>query len=42
MTGTFTIRQSDYGITPASSVGGLAKVADELEIYAELILSPAK
>ncbi len=38
MTGSFSIRQSDYGIKPYSAVGGLAKVADELEISGDLVL----
>jgi polyisoprenoid-binding protein YceI len=41
MTGTFTIRQTDYGIRPYSAAAGLAKVADELEISGELVLKPA-
>jgi polyisoprenoid-binding protein YceI len=41
LTGTFTVRQTDYGIKPVVAVGGLAKVADELEITSELSLRPA-
>jgi polyisoprenoid-binding protein YceI len=41
MTGSFTMRQTDYGITPYSAAGGLARVADELEIAGELVLTPA-
>jgi len=40
MTGSFTIKQTDYGISPYSALGGLAKVADELEITADLVLRP--
>jgi polyisoprenoid-binding protein YceI len=40
MTGSFSLRQTDYGMTPYSALGGLARVADELEISAELSLSP--
>jgi polyisoprenoid-binding protein YceI len=40
MTGSFTLRQTDYGIEPYSTAGGLAKVADKLEISGELILNP--
>jgi polyisoprenoid-binding protein YceI len=40
MTGTFSIKQSDYGIKPYSAAGGLAKVADELEITGDLVLKP--
>jgi polyisoprenoid-binding protein YceI len=39
LTGSFTIRQSDHGITPYSALGGLAKVADELEISGDLVLT---
>jgi polyisoprenoid-binding protein YceI len=42
MTGSFTLRQTDYGITPYSALGGLAKVADELEIWGDLVLKPAR
>jgi polyisoprenoid-binding protein YceI len=41
MTGSFTLRQTDHGITPYSALGGLARVADELEIQGDLILTPA-
>jgi polyisoprenoid-binding protein YceI len=40
-TGTFTIKQTEYSIKPYSAAGGLAKVADELEISGYLILKPA-
>lgn len=40
--GSFALKQTAYGMTPYSAAGGLAKVADELEIYAELLLSPGK
>jgi polyisoprenoid-binding protein YceI len=40
ISGTFTIRQTDYGIKPYSGAGGLAKVADELEISGDLVLKP--
>jgi polyisoprenoid-binding protein YceI len=39
-TGTFTIRQTDHGIKPITAVGGLSKVADELEMAGELFLRP--
>jgi polyisoprenoid-binding protein YceI len=42
LSGSFTIKQSHYGMTPYSAAGGLAKVADELEISAELLLNSAK
>jgi polyisoprenoid-binding protein YceI len=41
MTGTFTIKQTDYGMKPVSAAGGLAKSADELEISADLAFRPA-
>jgi polyisoprenoid-binding protein YceI len=41
LTGTFTVRQTDHGIKPVTAVGGLARVADELEIIGELSLRPA-
>jgi polyisoprenoid-binding protein YceI len=40
MTGTFSIKQTDYGIKPFSAAGGLAKVADELEISGDVVLKP--
>jgi polyisoprenoid-binding protein YceI len=42
MTGSFTIRQTDYGMTPATAAGGLAKSADELTIWGDLVLTPAR
>jgi polyisoprenoid-binding protein YceI len=41
LTGSFTIKQTDYGIKPASAAGGLARAADELTIMGDLILQPA-
>jgi len=41
LTGSFTIKQTAHGITPYSAFGGLAKVADELEVFGELVLVPA-
>jgi polyisoprenoid-binding protein YceI len=34
----FNILQSTYGITPFSALGGLARVADRLEIWGDLVL----
>lgn len=34
--GSFTIKQSDYGIKPYSTFGGLVSVADELKIFGDL------
>src|SRR5262249_55395160 len=42
LSGSFAIKQTVYGVTPYSAAGGLAKVADELEIVGELLLGPAK
>jgi len=42
MTGSFPILQTDYGVTPYSALGGLAKVADKLEIYGEVMLKAGK
>lgn len=36
--GRFTLRQTDYGMTPYSSLGGLAKIADELTIWGDLLI----
>jgi polyisoprenoid-binding protein YceI len=41
MTGSFPLRQTEYGIKPYSAAGGLAKVADELQIMGDLVLTPA-
>jgi len=38
LTGTFTILQSSYGIEPYSALGGLIRLADELQISGDLIL----
>jgi polyisoprenoid-binding protein YceI len=37
----FSILQSEFGITPYSTLGGLVGVADRLEIWGELVLRPA-
>jgi polyisoprenoid-binding protein YceI len=42
LSGSFAIKQTDYGMQPYSAAGGLAKVADELEITGELLLGPEK
>ena len=34
--GSFTIKQTDYGITPYRALGGLVAVTDELKIYGDL------
>ncbi|MBL8850044.1 MAG: YceI family protein [Planctomycetaceae bacterium] len=34
--GTFTIKQTDYGITPYRALGGLVAVTDELKIFGDL------
>ncbi|HJZ89610.1 MAG TPA: YceI family protein [Gemmataceae bacterium] len=42
LSGSFAMKQTAFGIKPYSAAGGLAKVADELEIRSELLLSPGK
>jgi polyisoprenoid-binding protein YceI len=37
----FAIRQSAYGMTPYSTLGGLIGVADRLEIWGELVIESA-
>jgi polyisoprenoid-binding protein YceI len=41
LTGVFTVKQTDYGIKPVTAAGGLAKVADEIDIHGDLTLRPA-
>ena len=41
MRGEFTILQSEYGMKPYSALAGLVRVADKLEIQADLILGAA-
>lgn len=38
LTGTFSLRQTDYGIEPYSALGGLLRVADELTVMGDLML----
>jgi len=40
MRGQFSILQTRYGIQPYSAVGGLVRVADELKIWGDLVLTP--
>jgi polyisoprenoid-binding protein YceI len=40
--GTFAILQTDYGITPYSALGGIAKVANQIQIWGELRARAAK
>lgn len=40
--GSFTIKQSDFGITPYSKVFGAIGVADELKIYGDLYVAPTQ
>jgi polyisoprenoid-binding protein YceI len=42
LSGVFAIKQTAFGMTPYSGAGGLAKVADELEVLAELSLANEK
>ena len=39
--GNFTLRQSDFGVTPLSALGGLIKVQDPVAISFRLIARPA-
>jgi polyisoprenoid-binding protein YceI len=38
--GSFKLLQSDYGIRPFSALGGLSRVADELQIWGDFTLMP--
>jgi polyisoprenoid-binding protein YceI len=40
LTGSFTLKQSDYRIKPYSTFGGVVAVTDELEITGDLVLAP--
>jgi polyisoprenoid-binding protein YceI len=40
LTGSFTLKQSDYHITPYSTFGGAVAVTDQLEITGDLVLAP--
>ena len=40
LAGSFNSKQSDYGIKPYSTLGGLVKVSNELEITGDLLLIP--
>jgi polyisoprenoid-binding protein YceI len=42
MRGTFTIRQTAFGIQPYSALAGLARVADPLPIWGDLVLYSAR
>lgn len=41
-TGTFALRQRDFGITPVSIAGGTVKVKDELAIEFDIATSPGE
>jgi polyisoprenoid-binding protein YceI len=41
LTGSFAILQTAYGIQPYSALAGLARVADQLQIWGDLTLTPA-
>jgi polyisoprenoid-binding protein YceI len=41
LTGAFSVLQTSYGIRPYSALGGLARVADQLQIWGDLVLIPA-
>jgi polyisoprenoid-binding protein YceI len=38
MRGSFTILQTQFGITPYSALGGFVRVTDKLEVWADLVL----
>jgi polyisoprenoid-binding protein YceI len=38
MRGAFSILQSEYGMTPYSTLGGIVRVADKVEIWGDLVL----
>jgi polyisoprenoid-binding protein YceI len=40
--GAFTIQQTAYGITPYSAAAGLIRLADQLTIWGEIVLTAAK
>lgn len=42
MRGQFSILQTRFGIQPYSALGGLARVADELKIWGDLVLTPGR
>jgi polyisoprenoid-binding protein YceI len=41
LTGVFQVKQTDYGMKPVTAAGGLAKVADVVDIHGDLRLRPA-
>ena len=41
MRGSFVVKQTDYGMTPYSAFGGIAKVANEVKIWGDIVLVPA-
>jgi len=42
MTGSFLIKQTEFGIKPYTAFGGLSKVKDELKIWGDLVLVAKK
>jgi hypothetical protein len=42
LTGSFSIRQTDFGMTPVSAAGGPVKASDELEFLGDLVRTPAR
>lgn len=40
LSGSFSIMQTQFGITPYRALAGLVRVADKLEIWGELVLEP--
>lgn len=41
MRGAFAIRQTSYGITPYSAIGGIVGVTDKLDIWGEIVFRPS-
>ena len=42
LSGSFSLKQSDYGIKPYSVFGGVVKVADDVEISGDVLLVQAR
>jgi polyisoprenoid-binding protein YceI len=42
VSGSFTVKQTDYGIEPASAAGGTVNVADEVEVRVRLVGAAAE
>jgi len=40
--GSFSLWQSHHGIKPCSALGGFVKVADQLDVWGDLVLTPSR